>query len=241
MYVQEGRIGAMYKPGLKPAWKALGQPDLLRSPVIIIIKSTLRAVRALVKECFISPTRPRDPGPPFRPPSGYGEPTGKPPWPPLGHSLLRLHPSTNALHPFHSARPYPSTASGTLKPAEGYLLLRRGYRRSRIHRQESISCSWRLRDEKTRKRESFRSWLIFVSKFLNRDEGSMRRSVTRRNIKVISKRVNSCDANKRMQLTMAVAGKHVYFIDVIFTGWPTTCLLSKTHNAASIRSLGKLP
>lgn len=107
--------------------------------------------------------------------------------------------------------------------------------------QESISCSWRLRDEKTRKRESFRSWLIFVSKFLNRDEGSMRSSVTRRNIKVISKRVNSCDANKRMQLTMAVAGKHVYFIDVIFTGWPTTCLLSKTHNAASIRSLGKLP
>lgn len=147
MYVQEGRIGAMYKPGLKPAWKALGQPDLLRSPVIIIIKSTLRAVRALVKECFISPTRPRDPGPPFRPPSGYGEPTGKPPWPPLGHSLLRLHPSTNALHPFHSARPYPSTASGTLKPAEGYLLLRRGYRRSRIKRVYPVLGACAIRDE----------------------------------------------------------------------------------------------
>jgi len=37
--------------------EAFRQPDLLLSPVIIIIKSTLRAVRALVKECFISPTR----------------------------------------------------------------------------------------------------------------------------------------------------------------------------------------
>lgn len=33
------------------------QPDLLHSPVIIIIKSTLRAVRTLVKECFISSPR----------------------------------------------------------------------------------------------------------------------------------------------------------------------------------------
>lgn len=88
-----------YKPGLKPAWKALGQPDLLRSPVIIIIKSTLRAVRALVKECFISPRLVPAPGPPFRRPSGYatyGETTLASP---LGHSLLRftLRPTRSIL------------------------------------------------------------------------------------------------------------------------------------------------
>lgn len=73
---------------------------------------------------------------PFRRPSGYTT-YGKPPWPPLGHSLLRftLRPT---VYPFHSTRRYPSTASGTLKPAEGYLLLaarpRCRCRRSLVHR-----------------------------------------------------------------------------------------------------------
>lgn len=73
------------------------QPDLLPSPVIIIIKSTLRAVRALVKECFISSARPlclppfpkHAEQPVFRPPRGYNITYGKPPWPPLGPSALR--------------------------------------------------------------------------------------------------------------------------------------------------------
>lgn len=78
--------------------KALRQPDLLPSPVIIIIKSTLRAVRALVKECFISPTRPPPctrrarpsvgPSTAFRQPRGYIT-YGKPPRPSLGPSTLR--------------------------------------------------------------------------------------------------------------------------------------------------------
>lgn len=60
--------------------ESLRQPDLLPSPVIIIIKSTLRAVRALVKECFISPTHrsaPEHPTPlPFDNPRATTSPTG---------------------------------------------------------------------------------------------------------------------------------------------------------------------
>lgn len=58
---------------------------------------------------------------------------------------VTLHPSANTLHPFHSARPYPSTASATLKPAEGYLLLRPEIAGPPTTSVESVSCSWRLR------------------------------------------------------------------------------------------------
>lgn len=45
----------------------------------------------------------------------------------------------------------------------------------------------------------------------------------------------------RCKIYPVLAAKCVYIIDVIFTGRPATCLLSKTHSAASICCLGKLP
>lgn len=112
---------------LQPTWKALGQPDLLRSPVIIIIKSTLRAVRALVKECFISPSPPT----PCQPPSpAWPLSTTPRATPPTGNHLGHLSATLSYISPFDrsvafpllSVRRCPSTALRTLKPAVGYLL-----------------------------------------------------------------------------------------------------------------------
>lgn len=170
--VQEGRIGAKYKPGSKAAWKALGQPDLLRSPVIIIIKSTLRAVRALVKECFISPTRPRDPGPPFRRPSGYatyGETT-------LASSRpLSVTPSPFDQHapsfPFRATLPFDHIRN--VKTCRGLPFTppaNAGDRGSAESRDYilflALARSRREREE--RKREFFSSSLIFVSKIVSK-------------------------------------------------------------------------
>lgn len=101
------------------AREALRQPDLLPSPVIIIIKSTLRAVRALVKECFISPTRHSAPAhwtAAFRQPPG------------LQHHLQKTTLAVS--RPFEPAgrislfllAVYPATIPRTLKPTEGCFL-----------------------------------------------------------------------------------------------------------------------
>lgn len=103
------------------------QPDLLPSPVIIIIKSTLRAVRALVKECFISPARPLCPplsnaATPNNPSFDYPGATTSPTENHLGRlSALPLFESLPATHlpsPLHGTPFDP----GTLKPAESCLL-----------------------------------------------------------------------------------------------------------------------
>jgi len=92
-------------------------PDLLPSTVIIIIKSTLRAVRALVKECFISPRERVEPpslsttlGPQhhLRETTLVGSPG------PSGPLSCRNRVSVSLLAAYHPSR--------TLKPAGGCLL-----------------------------------------------------------------------------------------------------------------------
>lgn len=105
------------------------QPDLLPSPVIIIIKSTLRAVRALVKECFISPARPLCSLLPTRtrrttrlsttPGLQHHLRETTSPWPSLGPSALRKPAGHVSLLLFAA---HPSRYPRMLKPAEGRLL-----------------------------------------------------------------------------------------------------------------------